>query len=210
MKRKISKNASNKFLLTLSAAIILTIFLGTTLQASKNNLNPQTRAANPVLPNCPSVPKGTYGIKIKTYAEIPWSISCPKKGAPNNGYYSGTVPAGEFAIDNQTLPKLTPRAKFSFSTTLKKICDSSTFNGIILPNWKQICLVCKYTDCSKVILSGSGTASQIQCSLGSYTATGNGMINVSYSSESLGSCSAKASYSGKVTGSFTTNIIQPQ
>lgn len=200
MKNKISKKTSNKFLLTLSAAVILSLFLGTALQASRNNVNLQTRGASKaVIPSCPAVPKGTYTTKVKTYAGIPWSVSCPTK----KGNFSGTIPAGEITIGSQSVPKITSGASYSFSTTLKKICDSSSSSPTVLSNWKQICLTCKYIDCSKVNLTGSGTASQIQCLLGGYTATGNGKISVSYSIGSLGSCSAKASYSGKVTGSFT-------
>lgn len=185
--------SSNKFLLTLITTIFLLGTLAITLQASKKNVNPQVRA-NPESASCSAVPAGTYNIRVKTYLGIPWNILCPWK----NGNWSGTIPAGEIMIGRQSVPRINSGASYSFSTTLRKICDS----GLSASNWKQICLTCKYIDCSKVKVTGSGMASQIQCSLGAYTASGNGKLNVSYNGGLLGSCSAKASYNGKIMGSF--------
>ena len=171
-----------------------------TLQASKRNVNPKISANSPDLlaTACSAIPAGTYAVTVKTFSGVPWSVSCSGK----NGKWSGTVPAGEFPAGQQKIPRISSGNSYSFNTTLMKVCDS----GLSASSWKQICQTCKYIDCAKVKIAGSGTASQIQCSpkMAGYTATGVGKLAVSYNSGDLGSCSAKASYNGKITGSFTT------
>ena len=191
--------SSNKFLLTLITAVVLLGTLAMTLQASKRNVNPKISANSPDLlaTACSAIPAGTYAVTVKTFSGVPWSVSCSGK----NGKWSGTVPAGEFPAGQQKIPRISSGNSYSFNTTLMKVCDS----GLSASSWKQICQTCKYIDCAKVKIAGSGTASQIQCSpkTGGYTATGVGKLTVSYNGEDLGSCSTKASYNGKITGSFT-------
>lgn len=193
MRKKLSKTNSKWFLASLCGLVILLATLVVSVSASQQTQNIFSWGKEDWV--CRRIPAGTYNVKIKTYSEIPWEVTCPWK----NGHWSGKIPAGEFPVGSQYTPQIYSGSEYSANTTLEKICNNSIYAS---GDWREICRVCKYIKCSKAKISGWLKVGQIQCSLGAYKASGAGKVELKYQDNLLGACSAKATYNGKVTGTF--------
>lgn len=149
---------------------------------------------------CQNIPAGNYDAKLKTYAPTSWEITCPWPG----GKWSGKIAAKTIPFGYRWIPTIRKGDKYNIKTTLKEIC--ATPINLLGAGWNDICKVCQYTqyiDCSKVKVVGKVAVDKISCLLGAYQADGKGNIDISYQGGGLGSCSAKAAYTGKLTGILT-------
>ncbi|MDP3093892.1 MAG: hypothetical protein Q8N16_03970 [bacterium] len=163
---------------------------------------------------CQNIPAGNYDTKVKTHAPTFWEITCPWP----EGKWSGKIAATTIPFGYLQIPTIRKGDEYSVETTLQKICATPV---ILRAGWSDICRVCRHTqyidiDCSKVKIIGKARVEKITCPSGAYQADGKGNADISYQENmgisyqggGLGSCSAKATYEGKLTGILGMLTVQ--
>lgn len=196
----LKKKSTSSFRRVVGSLVIIFFLLvgvGITVSAVQEKQGLSSFAAE-ILRLCQKVPARNYNVKVETYAPTKWEVFCPIR----NGRWSGEIPATTIPFGYHWVPTIRKGDTYTIETTLKNICTSPRVEA----SWNNVCQVCKYIDCSKIKISGKWVVRRIDCLLGAYRAEGQGNVNVTYQGSGLGSCTAKATYSGKLTGTFVVGV----
>lgn len=197
-KKKKPSPSFRRKVVSLVILFFLLVAIGATTAAIQQRQDLLSLAAG-IVPGgigCRKVPAGNYNVKVETYALTKWEVICP------HGRWSGEIPATTIPFGYRWVPTIRKGDTYTLKTALKDVCTSPRVEA----GWNNVCQVCEYIDCSKIKISGKLAVRRIDCLLGAYRAEGQGNVNVTYQGSGLGSCTAKANYSGRLGGSFVVGI----